>query len=145
MHKVSNAEIAEILYEMAQYLEMQDVPFKPRAYEKVAGVVEGLEEEVAEIYKKGGLKALEKIPGVGQGIAERIEEFFKTGKIRDYEKLKKQVPVDLKSFRGVEGIGPKSIKKLYQKLKVKNLADLEKTARAGKIAKLEGFGKKSEE
>ncbi len=145
MRSITNAEIAEILYEIAQYLEMQDIPFKPRAYEKVAGTIEGLEEEVTEIYKKGGLKALEEIPGVGRGIAERVEEFLKTGHIKDYEKLQKAVPVDLKSFRGIEGVGPKSIKKLYQKLKVRTLADLEKAAQAGKIAKIEGFGKKSEE
>ena len=48
MRNTTNVEIAEILYEIAQHLEMQDVPFKPRAYEKVAGVIEGLEEEVAE-------------------------------------------------------------------------------------------------
>ncbi|MDO8664931.1 MAG: DNA polymerase/3'-5' exonuclease PolX [Candidatus Liptonbacteria bacterium] len=145
MRNVTNTEIAEILNEIAQYLEMQDIPFKPRAYEKVAGAINDFEGEISESYKKGGLDALEKIPGVGKGIAERIEEFIKTGHIKDYEMLKKKTPVDLKSFRGVEGIGPKSIKKLYQKLGIKNLADLEKAAQAGKIARLEGFGKKSEE
>ena len=145
MRLVSNQEIAEILYEMAQYLEMQDIPFKPRAYEKVAGTVDGLEESVSDIYNKGGVEALLQIPGVGRGIAERIEEFIKTGSVKDYEQLKKKTPVDLKSFRGIEGIGPKSIKKLYQKLKIKNINDLEKAVRAGKIARLAGFGKKSEE
>ncbi len=142
---ISNRAIAEILYEIASYLEMQDVPFKPRAYEKVAGVIEGLEEEVSEIYKKGGLKALENIPGVGVSIAEKIEELIKTGHLKYYEGLKKKTPVNLAELRGIEGLGPKSIKKLYQKLKIRNLADLEKATLAGKIGKLEGFGKKSEE
>ncbi len=142
---VSNQTIAEVLGEIATYLEMQDVPFKPRAYEKVAGVIAGLEEEVEEIYKKGGIKALEGIPGVGKGIAERIEELLKTGRIKDYERLKKKTPVDLASLGAIEGLGPKSVKKLYQKLGIRNIADLEKAAKAGKIAKLEGFGKKSEE
>ncbi len=145
MPNFTNSEIAGILYEMAQYLEMQDVPFKPRAYEKVAVAVEGLEEQIVDIYKRGGIGALEEIPGIGKGIAERIEEFLKTGKIRDYEKLKHAVPVDLSSLRGVEGLGPKKIKTLYNKLGVKNLADLESAVKSGKIAKLEGFGKKSED
>lgn len=145
MRATSNADVAEILYEIAEYLEMQDVPFKPRAYEKVAGVIEGLEEEVDEMYKKGGLEAIEKIPGVGVSIAEKIEELIKTGHLKYFEQLKKKTPVDLGSFRGIEGLGPKSIKKLYKKLGIKNIKDLEKAARAGKIAKLEGFGKKSEE
>ena len=40
---------------------------------------------------------------------------------------------------------PKFIKTLYQALGIENLADLEKAAKAGKIAKLPGFGTKSEE
>jgi DNA polymerase (family 10) len=142
---ISNQTIAKILSEIGEYLEMQGVPFKPRAYEKAALVISGLEEEVAEIYRSGGVKALEEIPGVGQGIAERIEEFIKTGRIKDYESLKKKMPVDLASLAIIEGLGPKSIKKLYQKLGVRNIKDLERAAQAGKIARLEGFGKKSEE
>ncbi len=145
MHNISNKEVAEVLAEIAEYLEMQDIPFKPRAYEKVAGVIEGLEEEVGEIYKKGGLKTLEEIPGVGVSIAEKIEELLKTGHCKYYEQLKKKTPVNLAELRGIEGLGPKSIKKLYQKLGVRDIADLEKAVQAGKIAKLEGFGKKSEE
>lgn len=142
---ISNQTIAKILSEIGEYLEMQSVPFKPRAYEKAALVISGLEEEVAEIYKSGGVKALEEIPGVGKGIAERIEEFIETGRIKDYESLKKKMPVDLASLTTIEGLGPKSIKKLYQKLGVRNIKDLERAAQAGKIARLEGFGKKSEE
>ncbi len=41
-------------------------------------------------------------------------------------------------------MGPKMIKLLWQKLKIKNLADLERLAKAGKIRKLPGLGEKSE-
>ncbi len=70
---------------------------------------------------------------------------MKTGRLKYYEQLKKTTPVDLSQLSRIEGLGPKSIKKLYQKLHVRSLADLERVAKAGKIAKLEGFGKKSEE
>ncbi len=142
---MTNSEIARILYEIGEYLDMQSVAFKPRAYSKVAQTIESLEEPVSEIYKKGGLKAVENIPGVGISIAEKIEELIKTGKLKYYEDLKKKTPVDLASLTKVEGLGPKKIKVLYQKLKIKNLADLERAAKAGKISKLEGFGSRSEE
>ncbi|MEK7464692.1 MAG: DNA polymerase/3'-5' exonuclease PolX [Patescibacteria group bacterium] len=145
MSKISNQDIARIIHEIAVYLEMQEIAFKPRAYEKVADIIDGLEESVSEIYKRDGLKALQEIPGVGASIAEKIEEFLKTGRLKYYEELKKKIPVDLESFSGVEGLGPKGILKLYKKLGVKTLGDLESTAKAGKISKLEGFGKKSEE
>jgi DNA polymerase (family 10) len=145
MKNVSNRAVAELLREIGEYLAMQNVPFKPRAYEKAADAIEGIEEEISEIYKAGGIKALEEIQGVGVSIGEKIEEFLKTGRIAYYEGLKKKAPVNLSELAKVEGLGPKSIKHLYEKLGVKDLADLEAAARAGKIAKLEGFGKKSEE
>jgi DNA polymerase (family 10) len=142
---MSNQEIAKILREIGEYLEMQSVPFKPRAYEKVADILEVLEEPVSEIYKKGGFKAVENIPGVGISIAEKIEELIKTGKLKYYEQLKKKTPINLSELSAVEGLGPKKIKILYQKLGIKDVKDLEEAAMSGKIAKLEGFGKKSEE
>jgi len=141
-----NNELAKILYEMAEFLDMKEIPFKPRAYEKAANSVEALEKNVKEIYSSGGVKSLMKeIPGVGQGIAEKIEEFIKTGRIKDYEKMKKEIPVDISGLTAIEGVGPKMIKTLWQKLKVRTVEDLEKAAKTGKIKNLEHFGQKSEE
>ncbi len=142
---MKNQEIAKILYEIAGYLEMEGVAFKPRAYEKAAHSIESLEEDIAEIYQKNGIEALKNIPGVGQSIAEKIEEFLKTGKVKYYEDLKKKYPVAISEMTQVEGLGPKMALKLYQKLKIKNIKELEEAAKSGKISKLEGFGKKTEE
>ena len=141
---MKNQEIAKIFYEIADYLEMEGVAFKPYAYQKAAITLETLEEDVEEIYKKGGIKALEEIPGVGESIALKIEEYLKTGRIKGYEKLKKKTPINLEEIIAVEGMGPKKAKVLYQKLGIRNLKDLEKTARAHKIASLFGFGEKTE-
>jgi DNA polymerase (family 10) len=141
---MTNQELAKIFYDIAAYLEMEGVAFKPQAYEKAAITLETLEEDVKDIYKKGGLKALEEIPGVGKSIAEKIEEYLKTGKIKYYEEFKKKIPVNLDEIIPVEGMGPKRAKILYEKLGIKNLKELEKAARAHKIAKLFGFGEKSE-
>ncbi|HEX4104129.1 MAG TPA: DNA polymerase/3'-5' exonuclease PolX [Candidatus Paceibacterota bacterium] len=143
--KATNESIAEILREIGEYLAMQEIPFKPRAYEKAALAIAESEIDVADEYAKGGIKALLEIPAVGASIAEKIEEFIKTGKVEYYEKLKKRTPVDLESLSRVEGLGPRSVKKLYQKLDVRNLEDLEAAAKAGKIAKLAGFGPRSQE
>jgi len=145
MAKIENKEIAKILYEIGGHLEIKGIQFKPRTYEKAGYSIENLEEEVSEIYKKGGLKAVEDIPGVGVSIAKKIEELIKTGHLKYYEKLKKFLPVKVGELSSVEGVGPKMIFKLYKKLKVKNINDLEKAAKAGKIAKIAGLGKKAEE
>lgn len=139
-----NQELAKIFYEMAVFLEMEEVSFKPYAYEKAAFSLELLKNDVAEIYRKGGNKALMEIPGIGKNIAEHIEEYLKTGKIKIHEEFKKKMPVKMDELMKIEGLGPKKIKILYQKLGVKNIIDLEKAAKTGKIAPLFGFGEKTE-
>ncbi len=141
----TNGEIAKIFYAISEILEMKDVQFKPRAYQRAAMELESLSEEVAGIFKKGGKKALMEIPGVGAGIADHIIELLKTGRLKEYQKLKKQMPAHVEELTAVEGIGPKSIKILYQELGIKTLKDLEKAARSGKIRKLPRFGEKMEQ
>lgn len=140
-----NEEVAKILYEISEYLDMQDVAFKPRAYERAAEAVSDLDEGLDVIYKKDGLKGLKEIPGVGASIAEKIGELLSTGRLEYYESLKKETPVRLDELARIEGLGPKNIKKLYEKLGIKNLDELEAAAKAGKIRELDDFGKKSEE
>ena len=143
---MKNLELSQIFYRVADLLEMKedDTFFESRAYSKAARVLETLDKDVEETYTSGGLKALQEIPGVGKVIAAGIEEFIKTGKVKVYQKLKRESPVDVDSLIAVEGLGPRKIKALYKKLKIKNLKDLKKAAKAGKISKLEGFGEKSE-
>ncbi len=140
-----NSEVAKILLNIAEFLEMEGVAFKPRAYDRAAEAIASLEEEVSSVYERGGLKALEEIPGVGVSIAEKIEELIKTGKLGYYEKLSKKHPVNISELSSIEGIGPKTIQLLYKKLGVKDLASLEKAVKQGKIRKLAGFGTRSEE
>lgn len=142
---MKNQELAKIFYEIATYLEMNDVAFKPQAYEKAALSVETLAEDVEDIYKKQRIEGLKRIPGVGQGIAEKIVEYLKTGEIREYQKLRKRMPVNIEELTAVEGIGPKMVRDLYKHLKIKNLKDLEKAAQAGKIRELPRFGLKKEQ
>ncbi len=142
---MTNFEIAKIFREIAALYEMQDIQFKPRVYERVAKSLETLGRNVRDVYREGGLPALEKIPGAGKSLALHIEELLKTGKLKLYQKLKKDVPVNIDELMAIEGVGPKTIQVLYKKLKIKNVADLEAAARAGKIAKLPHFGPQSEQ
>ncbi|MBU1291970.1 DNA polymerase/3'-5' exonuclease PolX [Patescibacteria group bacterium] len=141
---MKNLEIAQIFYQIAEFIEMNEVSFRSRAYNKAARVLESMEINIEEIYNQGGLKELKKISGIGQATAQKIEEFIKTGKIKTYQKLKKECPVDLEKLTAVEGLGARKIKVLYKELSIRNLKDLEKAAKTGKIGGLEGFGQKSE-
>lgn len=140
-----NSELAGIFFGIADILEIQDIAFKPQAYRKAARALEALSGDVAEIYRRGGIKALEEIPGVGENIAKKIEEFIKTGRVKHYAELKSQIPRHIVDLLAVPGIGPKKIKRLNEELGIRTLEDLEAAAKAGKISRLAGFGEKSEE
>ncbi len=141
---MKNQEIAQILYEIGYFLEMEDVKFKPFAYQKAAIVLDDMTKDIEVIYKQGGQKALEKIPGIGKNIAEKIAEYIETGKIEYYERLKAKMPVKIEELIAVEGIGPKTIKSLYEHLHIKDLQDLKKAAEKHKIRDLPGFQEKTE-
>jgi DNA polymerase (family 10) len=140
-----NQELAKIFYNIALYLEMDEVPFRPQAYEKAAVNLEILSEDVESLYKKGGPEALKKIPGVGESIAAHIIEYIKTGKIKEYEALRKKTPVNLEELTAIEGVGPKTVKVFYKKLGVRNLRDLGKAAKTGGIRNLPHFGLRTEQ
>lgn len=142
---MSNQSLATVLREMGLYLEMAGEPFKSRAYERVAETVEAMAEDIAALYARAGLEALEEVPGVGKGIAGRIEEYLVRGRVKELESLIKKFPVDVAGLSAIEGVGPKMIKTLWQKLKIKTVDDLEKAARQGTVRTLAGFGEKSEQ
>jgi len=138
---MQNKKVAAILDLVADYLEMDGVDFRTKAYRRAAHTVDFLTQPIEEVHKKGGL---EKLPGIGKAIALKIAEILDTGSLQYLEELKKQYPVDFEGLLLVEGLGPKTIKLLYQELGVKDLDDLEKEARRGHIHRLKGMGVKSE-
>lgn len=143
--RISNADVAEALREMALFLEMEGAPFKPQAYEKAAYAVSALDQPLAEIYAGGGAKALDNLPGIGKGIAERIAEMLETGKIRDLEELRAKTPVDILQMTAIEGVGPKKARALWEALGVRSVADLKRAAELGRVRELPHFGPRSEQ
>lgn len=139
---MKNQEIAKIFFEMADLLEMQDIQWKPWAYRKAALTIQSLSQNIEDVMKQGKLTEL---PGVGEKLAEKIIEFIETGKVMEYERLKKAFPVDVEALGKIPGLGPKTIKLLYEELKIKNLKDLEKAARLHLIRKIKHLGGKTEE
>jgi len=142
---LKNFEIARILHEIAIYQEMKGEKFKPRAYEKAALYIGSLNDDLGIIYKKGGIKALMQLPGIGKSIAEKLIELIQTDELTYYEQLKRQIPVDLTTLSSIEGMGPKKVKVLYEKLGITNIKELEKAIRERKVRDLQGFGETSEQ
>jgi len=140
-----NVELARCFRDLAAYLEMEDVPFKPRAYEKASLAIESYDQPLEEVYRRGGVKALRAIPGIGASMADKLEELIKTGKCALREEYRARTPVDIATLTAIEGVGPKAVKVLYEQLAVRTVEDLEAAARAGKVRSLPHFGERSEQ
>jgi DNA polymerase (family 10) len=151
----TNGDIAQILRKISFFLEMETndkddkhnnaINFKNRAYNKAADQIENLSINIETLYRTEGIEGLLKIPSVGRAIASKIEEFIKTDEIQYYNQLKAELPINVDEFLYLEGIGPKTLKSVYNALKIKTLNELYDAAKNGKIRTISGFSEKKEE
>ncbi|MGA9150328.1 MAG: helix-hairpin-helix domain-containing protein, partial [Candidatus Nitrosopolaris sp.] len=143
--------IVSILRNIAFLLEMEEeehntnIVFKIRSYKRASDVIANLSSNLDEIYREKGLKGLMQIPSIGKAIALKIEEYLTTGKIRYLDELKSKTNIDIDGFYGLEGIGPRTIKIVYDNLGIRDVSDLEKAASEGKLRNIRGFSEKKEE
>jgi len=136
-----NQEIAEIFRDIANILEIKgENPFRIRAYERAAQNIEGLSEDIENFIEQDRLK---EIPGIGQDLSKRIKEFAATGKIKLYEEMKRSIPEGVLALLDIPGVGPKTAKLLYEKLKIKSLKGMEKAIAQNKLRGIFGIKQKS--
>lgn len=146
---MQNSDLARVMRDLGFLTEVGEddpnVQFRARAYDRAADTIAGLSENVADIYSKNGVAGLLEIPSVGKAIAAKIEEYITTGKVRKLEELKVKIPINIDELYGIEGVGAKTIKMLYDKLRIKDLAELEKAATEGRLRTVPGFTEKKEQ
>jgi len=141
-NSVKNREIAAILYEMAELLELHaENRFKIIAFSKAARAIESLKEDIVQVCRE---KRLQSIPGVGKAIAQKVEEYLRTGRIQSHQELLAQTPSGQAELLKISGLGPKTINMLHEKLNISNLDDLEKAATEHSIRRLPRMGETRE-
>ncbi len=139
---MKNQEIAKVFNEIADILEIKgENPFRIRAYRRAAQNIDGLSKDVAVLSND----ELRKIPGIGADLADKIREYVRTGGLRFYDDLKREVPSGIVNLLSVPGLGPRTAKMLFESLDVKDIDDLERYAREGKLRGLPGIQAKTEE
>ncbi|TFG14351.1 DNA polymerase/3'-5' exonuclease PolX [Candidatus Thorarchaeota archaeon] len=137
-----NADVAQALKEISLLLEVEgENPYRLRAYSKAVRSISSLGEDIEAIASRDELT---NIPGIGTGIAAKIEEYLRTGTIDMLDDLRARTPVDVLELDAIPGVGPKTIKLVYDELGVNDLESLEEAALSGKIATLRGMGEKSQ-
>ncbi len=140
---MKNLEIAAIFRDIARILEIKgDNPFRIRAYERAAQNIEGLSEDIENFIREDRLNI---IPGIGKDLAEKIKEIVKTDRLKFFNELKKSIPEGLLELLNIPSVGPKTAKLLYEKLKIKNITDLEKAINENKLEGIFGIKEKTVE
>ena len=141
---MENLEIAKVLSQMADLLEIQDAnPFRVRAYRNAARLVDGYAKPMRKLVEEES--DLTDLPGIGKEMARHIHELIETGGLAVLDELAEKIPRSLIDVVELPGVGPKKAKKLWKELGVETVDELEQRAEAGDVATLDGFGEKSQE
>ncbi|HNY66074.1 MAG TPA: DNA polymerase/3'-5' exonuclease PolX [Deltaproteobacteria bacterium] len=139
-----NHEIAAVLNRTAELLEIEGSnPFRVRAYQNAARIVESEGRSIAEMVDEG--EDLTRFPGIGEDLAGKIREIVGTGTLSLLQSLQEELPEGLPALMGIGGLGPKRIRRIYDELKVSTPEGLKEAAERGELQKIPGFGRKIEE
>jgi DNA polymerase (family X) len=135
--------VALVLDEIGTLLDLHgENSFKARAYQAAARAIESVDEDIVELARRG---ELERVPGIGSATARTITELIETGTASYYLDLRARTPSGFYELLAVPKLGPKKIRLLHEQLGIQSVADLERAAREGRIAKVKGFSSRSEE
>jgi DNA polymerase (family 10) len=136
-------QVAAILDEIGTLLELQgESPFRCNAYYNGARAIEWLEEDLATVVREGRLGD---VPSIGATLLEKITALVTTGQLPFYEELRKKTPPGLFDILRIQGLGPKRVKLLYDRLGIDTLDKLAQACESGKVAKLKGMGEKTQQ
>jgi len=144
---MTNLQIAQLLRAVAAALELTpgDNRFRQIAYERAADAIEHSSSEAKDLWDDNELASL---PGVGESIASHLDELFRTGKVRHFDSILKEFPPALFELLDIPGVGPKNALKLCKALGITSahsaISKLEKAAKKGQVALIEGFGEDSQ-
>jgi DNA polymerase (family X) len=138
---VENAALARLLSEIADLLEIRgDNPFKIRAYRNASEVVIAESRRVADLDDQ----ALRELPGIGKDLAQRIREFATTGDSPFRQEVAASLPATLLELLRLQGVGPKTVKRLYDEMGIASLDALEEAAKSGRVRSMKGMGSRKE-
>lgn len=143
MH-VTNAEIAAVFAEIADWLELDaENPFRIRAYRNAARTIDAWPVQLAGMPHEAHEFA--KLPGIGSDLGEKIGEILQSGTCALLVRLRKSHPRGLTELLKVPGIGPRRVARLHRELGITTLSALVRAARARRISTLKGFGRRTED
>ena len=136
-HAPTNGDLARIFHEIGDILEVKgEIPFKTVAYHRAADAIARASFDVASTYAAGDRRP---IPGVGRAIGDKIVEMSNTGRVSLHERLRAEIPASLVDLLRIPGVGPKTVRLVWQELGIDSLDHLRRAAEAGQLRGLKGI------
>lgn len=137
----TNGQIADALDRLADMMEIDGANiYKIVAHRKAAHRVA---ESNFSIEQLAWEDRLTELPDVGQKIAAKIKSIVETGTLPELEEYEKKYPSELVDLQKVQGVGPKTVRKVWEQLGVSTLDEMQQAAEDGRIAALPGMGEKT--
>jgi len=134
---LTNGQLAQVFHDIGDLLEVKgELVFKTVAYHRAADAIGRSPVDVAREYREGRRP---EIPGVGRAIADKLSELARTGRSSYRDKLLEEFPTSLLEMLRLPGLGPKTVRLIYQELGIRTLDELRAAAEAGRIRNLRGL------
>ena len=140
--ELTNGDLARIFHAIGDMLEVKgELSFKTNAYHRAADAIAHSPVDLMSAYRSGDPP---KVAGVGAAISAKLLELSSTGRMAFYDRLRAEVPPALVELLRVPGIGPRTVKVLYESLGIENLDDLRHAAEAGHLRNVRGLSERTE-
>jgi DNA polymerase (family 10) len=140
---LTNGDLARIFHDIGDILEVKGVlVFKTVAYHRAADAIGRAPFSVTEAYRRGENP---QIPGVGKAISDKLAELARTGRLEYYERLREEIPASLIELLRIPGLGPRTVRLVYEELHIETLEDLRQAAEAGTLKDLRGVSARTEQ
>jgi DNA polymerase (family 10) len=140
---LTNGDLARIFHDIGDILEVKgELVFKTVAYHRAADAIGRAPFNVVDVYRSGETP---RIPGVGQAISDKLAELAETGRLEYYERLRGEIPASLIDLLRIPGLGPRTVRLIYEELGIETIEDLRQAAEAGTLRTLKGVSAKTEQ
>ena len=132
-------EAARMFDEMATLLDLSGAEvFRATAYRNAARQLEQMSQSLEAI------AAGKPVRGLGESLMAHLKVMSETGKFPELDALRATIPEGVRKMLRISGLGPKKVKALHEGLGITTLEALKAACEAGTVAKLKGFGEKTQ-
>lgn len=135
-----NEALTARLDEIASLMELLgEDSFRASAHARAARVIADLPDDIGA-YSREQVLAL---PGIGAKIADKVMEFIASGSIAELDDLRARVPPGLPALLRIPGLGPKTVRVLWQQGGVTDADSLQRAIDDGSLLALPRMGEKA--